>query len=60
MIQGSWTKRPHDRVLGEDQVDQMLKGKEYNNDMRIHIYTAKAILRKKFQTFEEWLRNGSD
>ena len=45
------------RLLGEDQVDQMLKGKEYNNGMRIHFYIAEAISRKKFETFEEWLRN---
>ena len=44
------------RLLGEDQVDQMLKGKQYNNGMRIHFYIAEAISRKKFETFE-WLRN---
>ena len=37
------------RLLGEGQVDQMLKGKEYNNDMRIHFYIVEAILRKKFE-----------
>ena len=47
------------RLLGEDQVDQMLKGKEYNNGMRIHFYIAEAISRKKFETFEEWLRNSN-
>ena len=38
------------RLLGEGQVDQMLKGKEYNNDMRIHFYIVEAISRKKFET----------
>ena len=47
------------RLLGKDQVDQMLKGKEYNNGMHIHFYTAEAISRKKFETFEEWLRNNN-
>ena len=43
------------KLLGEDQIDQMLKGKEYNNGRRIHFYIAEAISRKKFETFEEWL-----
>ena len=47
------------QLLGEDQVDQMLKGKEYNNGMRIYFYVAEAILRKKFETFEESIRNNN-
>ena len=37
------------RLLGEGQVDQMLKGKEYNNGMRIHFYIVEAISRKKIE-----------
>ena len=47
------------RLLGEDQVDQMLKGNQYNNDIRIHCYIAEAISGKKFETFAEWLRNSN-
>ena len=47
------------RLLGEDQVDQMLKGKEYNNGICIHFYIAEAISRKKLETFEEWLGNNN-
>ena len=35
----------------------MLKGKEYSNGIRIHFYIAEAVSRKKFEAFEEWLRN---
>ena len=47
------------QLLGEDQVYQMLKGKEYNNGMHIYFYVAEAISRKKFETFEESIRNNS-
>ena len=47
------------RLLGEDQVDQMLKGKEYNNGIRTHFYIAEAISMKKVEAFEEWLRNNN-
>ena len=32
---------------------------EYNNGMDIHFYSAEGISRKKFETFEEWLRNNN-
>ena len=48
------------RLLGEEQDDQMLKKrKEYNNSIRIHFYIAEAISRKKFETFEKWMRNNN-
>ena len=37
----------------------MLKGKEYNNGIRLHFYIAESISRKKFEAFEEWLRNNN-
>ena len=43
------------RLQGVDQVDHMPKGKGYNSGMRIHFHIAEAILRKKFEAFEECL-----
>ena len=40
------------QLLGKDQLDQMLKGKEYNISMHISS-------RKKFEIFEEWLHNNN-
>ena len=42
-------------LLGEDQVSQMLKGKDYNNGIRVHLYLAEAINRMKLESFENWL-----
>ena len=47
------------RLLGEKQDDQMLQRKKYNNSIRIHFYIAEAISRKKFETFEKWMRNNN-
>ena len=41
------------RLQGEDQVDQMPKGKDYKSGMRIHLHIAEAMSRKKFEAFEE-------
>ena len=47
------------RLLGEKQDDQMLQRKKYNNSIRIHFYITEAISRKKFETFEKWMRNNN-
>lgn len=47
------------RLLGEKQDDQMLQRKKYNNSIRTHFYIAEAISRKKFETFEKWMRNNN-
>ena len=33
----------------------MLKGKNYNNGIRVHLYIAEAITRMKYEAFENWL-----
>ena len=38
--------------LGEDQASQMLKGKYYNNDIRVQLYLVEAINRMKLESFE--------
>ena len=35
---------------------QMLKGKQFSNAIRIHMYVAEAIARIKIDAFEDWLR----
>ena len=42
-------------LLVEDQASQMLKGKDYNNGIRVHLYLAEAISRMKLESFENWL-----
>ena len=42
-------------LIGNETVDQALKGKDYNNALRIHFGAADAIARKKMEKFEEWL-----
>ena len=39
-------------LLGEDQASQILKGKDYNNGIRVHLYVAEAINRMKLESFE--------
>ena len=39
-------------LLGEDQPSQMLKGKYYNNGIRVQLYLAEAINRMKLESFE--------
>ena len=41
--------------LEEDQASQMLKGKDYNNGIRVHLYLVEAINRIKLESFENWL-----
>ena len=42
-------------LLGDDQASQMLKGKDYNNGIRVHLYIAEAITRMEYEAFENWL-----
>ena len=44
-------------LIGEDSAEQLLKGKHYNNAMRIHHYVAEAITRLKLDAFQDWLRS---
>ena len=43
------------RLLGEDQASQMLKGKDYNNGIWVHLYLMEAINKMKLESFENWL-----
>ena len=43
-------------LLSEDSVQQVVKGKHYNNAMRMHLYVAEAITRVKLDDFEDWLK----
>ena len=33
----------------------MLKGKDYNNGIRVHLYLMEAINKMKLESFENWL-----
>ena len=44
-------------LLGKDTAEQVIKGKHYNNAMRIHFYVAEAITRIKLDAFQDWLRS---
>ena len=37
--------------------EQLLKGKHYNNAIRIHHYVAEAITRLKLDAFQDWLQS---
>ncbi len=41
-------------LLGESSVDQMFKGKHYNNAMRILKYMYEAVKRHMINSFEQW------
>ena len=41
--------------LWEDQASQMLKGKDFNNGIRVHLYLEEAINRMKLKGFENSL-----
>ena len=43
-------------LIGENSAQQVLKGKHYNNAMRVHTYVAEAITRLKVDAFEDWLK----
>ena len=43
-------------LLGEGSVFQIMKGKHYNNAMRIHHAVVEAFTRKKIESFIEWLK----
>ena len=47
-------------LLGEDKASQMLKGKDYNNGIRVHLHLAEAINRMKLESFENWLVTRND
>ena len=40
-------------LIGNETVNQALKGKHYNNSLQIHFAAAEAITRKKMEKFEE-------
>ena len=44
-------------LIGADMTEQLLKGKYYNNDIRIHHYVAEAITRLKLDAFQDWLQS---
>ena len=39
-------------LLGKDQASQMLKGKDYNNSIRVYLYIAEANKTMKLEAFE--------
>ena len=47
-------------LLGESSVDQVLKGKHYNNAMRILKYLFDAVKRHMLDSFKEWVDDQSD
>ena len=47
-------------LLGESSVDQMLKGKHYNNAMRILKYLYEALRRHMLESFEQWQSDQPD
>ena len=49
-----------DLHLGDGTVEQILKGKQYNNVMRIHHVVAKVFRRKKIDAFTKWLIENGD
>ena len=44
-------------LLGEGSVEQVIKGKHYNNAMRVHHVVSEALTRKKMESFTEWLND---
>ena len=44
-------------LIGADMTEQLLKGKHYNNAIRIHHYVAEAITRLKLEVFQDWLQS---
>ena len=47
-------------LLREDQASHILKGKDYNNGIQVHLYQAEAINRMKLESFENWLVTGKE
>ena len=47
-------------LLGESSVDQMFKGKHYNNAMRILKYLYDAIKRHMIESCEQWISDQPD
>jgi hypothetical protein len=47
-------------ILGESSVDKMLKGKHYNNAMRVLKYLYDTIKRHSIESYEQWLKESSD
>ena len=41
-------------LLGENQASQMLKGKDYENDIQLHLYLVKTINKTKLEAFRKW------
>ena len=48
------------RIVREESVDQIMNGKHFNNDMKIHHAVAEALTRKKNDSFIEWLKKRND
>ena len=44
-------------LIGADMTEQLLKGKHYNNAIRIHLYLIEAITRLKLDAFQGWLQS---
>ncbi len=40
---------------GEGSVDKLLRGKHYNNCMRVYNYLFEALTRQKIESFQQWL-----
>ena len=47
-------------ILGESSVDQMLKGKHYNNTIRVLKYLYDEIKRHSIESYEQCLKESSD
>ena len=46
--------------LGDGTVEQIMKGKQYNNTIRIHNVVPEAVTRKKVDAFTKWLIQNGD
>ena len=46
-------------LLGESSVDQMLRGKHYNNAMRVLKYLYDVVKRHMIESFEQWVSEHS-
>ena len=47
-------------LIVEYKASQMLKGKDYNNGIRVHLYLAEAINGMKLESFENCLVTRND
>ena len=46
--------------LGDGTVEQIMKGKQFNNAMRFHHVVAEALTQKEIDAFTDWLTENED